>query len=67
MLITVKKYIKDNGGKIGTSKKYAYKRNMLIIGMLVSGMQCIVYIYKSLVFSLHSPEYGESGGRIGLT
>jgi hypothetical protein len=39
MLITVSKYIEHYRGKIGTSKKYAYKRNMLITGMLVTGMQ----------------------------
>jgi hypothetical protein len=41
MLITVSKYIEDYRREIGTSKKYAYKRNMLITGMLVTGMQCI--------------------------
>ena len=40
MLITVSKYIKDYRWEIGTSKKYAYKQNMHITGMLVSEMRC---------------------------
>ena len=37
LIITVLNYIKDYREEIGTSKKYAYERNMLITGMLVSG------------------------------
>jgi len=46
MLITGM-HITDNGlpqslwGEIGTKKLYAYKRHMLISGMLITGIQCI--------------------------
>jgi hypothetical protein len=43
MLITVSKYIEDYWEEIWTSEKYPYNRNMLITGMIVSGMQCIYY------------------------